>query len=210
MTGLCFIDTETAGLDPDRHMIWELALIVDDREYLWQFPIDETTADPFSLDIGRYWERRWPIVRGGDGGPDAKYHSDMAARAIHGDPSARLSGPTGPAMRIVQALTAGRHLVGAVPSFDEERLRKLMRDAGLMHRYHYHLIDVEGLALGYLHGLRQADPEGAVAGDLAAIGLPWKSSELWKAIGVDVDQFDKHTAMGDARMAKAIYEKICG
>lgn len=28
MTVLAFVDTETTGLDPDRHEIWEVALIV--------------------------------------------------------------------------------------------------------------------------------------------------------------------------------------
>ena len=61
MTRPVFIDTETTGLDPDRHAIWEVALITPDgNEHVWQFPVDEMSADPFALDIGRYWDRRWP------------------------------------------------------------------------------------------------------------------------------------------------------
>ena len=57
---LAFIDTETTGLDPDRHSIWEVGLITPDGdEHLWQFPVEEMSADPFALEIGRYWERRW-------------------------------------------------------------------------------------------------------------------------------------------------------
>ena len=57
---LAFIDTETTGLVPDRHTIWEVALITPaGDEHVWQFPVDEMAADPFALNIGRYWERHW-------------------------------------------------------------------------------------------------------------------------------------------------------
>jgi oligoribonuclease (3'-5' exoribonuclease) len=29
MSGLAFVDTETTGLDPDVHQIWEVGLIID-------------------------------------------------------------------------------------------------------------------------------------------------------------------------------------
>jgi hypothetical protein len=54
---LAFIDTETTGLDPDRHEIWEIALIVDDQEYQWFLPVDLGKADPIALNIGRFHER---------------------------------------------------------------------------------------------------------------------------------------------------------
>lgn len=60
MNNVAFVDTETTGLDPDRHKIWEVALITPNGdEHVWQFPIDEMAADPAALDIGRYWERHW-------------------------------------------------------------------------------------------------------------------------------------------------------
>lgn len=59
MTKLAFIDTETTGLDPDRHGIWEVALIIGEREHVWQFPIHETAADPFALKLNGYWDRHW-------------------------------------------------------------------------------------------------------------------------------------------------------
>jgi hypothetical protein len=38
---ICFVDTETAGPDPDRHQIWEVGLITPNGdEHLWQFPVD--------------------------------------------------------------------------------------------------------------------------------------------------------------------------
>lgn len=35
MTGPVFIDTETLGLDPRIHRVWEVAAIVDGHEHLW-------------------------------------------------------------------------------------------------------------------------------------------------------------------------------
>ena len=33
---VAFIDTETGGLDPEDHPVWEIAVIVDGEEYVWQ------------------------------------------------------------------------------------------------------------------------------------------------------------------------------
>ena len=42
-------------------------------------------------------------------------------------------------------------------------------------------------------------------GDLS---LPWKSDDLSAAIGITPPDKDRHTALGDARWAKTIYERI--
>lgn len=116
---LAFVDTETTGLDPDRHEIWEVGLILRDGEgaeveYEWQLPVDLGKADPVALDIGQFW---------------------LAGR--YGDES------------------------WASPD-----------DTGDIYR------------------------------------LPWNSTELSEAVGVDRNQFEKHTALGDARWAKAIYDAV--
>ncbi len=41
---LAFVDTECTGLDPDRHEIWEVGLIVDDEEHSWFLPVDLAKA----------------------------------------------------------------------------------------------------------------------------------------------------------------------
>ena len=62
---LVFIDTETTGLDPARHQIWEIAFAVDDG------PIQSGVvhhsligADPVALDLNGYWERQDDFDRG--------------------------------------------------------------------------------------------------------------------------------------------------
>lgn len=167
---VAFVDTETTGLDPDRHEIWEVGLIVDDIEYEWFLPVDLGFADAGALAIGRFHERY---------DYEAVTHPGAFAEEF-------------------ARLTRGRHLVGAVVSFDEERLRKLLRANGACPEWHYHLIDVEALAVGYLHG----------KGTDYATTLPWDSAMLSRWVGVDPDIYDKHTALGDAQWAKDIYETV--
>lgn len=201
---LAFVDTETTGLDPDLHEIWEVGLIIretdEDREYLWQLPVDLGRADAVALRIGHFHERRWP----GQGLESEPKYAERDARKRDG---ARLTEPRSFA-RDFAALTRGRHLVGAVPSFDDERLRKLLRANGACPEWHYHLIDVEALAVGYLYGRSDADfqmhPD-------PRIPLPWNSNDLTERLGIVVPPADvRHTALGDARWAKSIYDHICG
>ena len=174
-TQVVFVDTETTGLDPDQHQIWDIGLIVDDREYQWFLEVDLGRADARALEIGRFHERH---PRGHNPGKVDKPTNQTYQVA-----------------REVAKLTPGKHLVGAVPSFDEERLRKLLRANGACPEWHYHLIDVEALAVGWL-----------AAEGRTLIELPWDSEALSRAIGIEPT--DRHEALADARWAKAIYEAI--
>lgn len=179
MSRLAFVDTETTGLDPDKHPIWEVALIVredgadpaDDLELSWQLPLTPAAAaqhDPVARELTRFDARRWP-------------DQDLTA-------------PRAFAEAFADA-TAGAHIVGAVPSFDEERLRRMFRPLMIATRWHYHLIDVEALAVGYL----------AAAGN--APDLPWSSTDLSEAMGVAAHP-DAHEAMADARWARDLYDAV--
>lgn len=218
---VCFVDTETTGLDPDKHAIWEVALILPDaREFVWQFPVDEMTADPFALNIGRYWERHWDTENDVHA-ISALWHADdpKKSRRTYYPEEGRAIAPSAQWCRVFRDLTAGSHLCGAVPSFDEERLRRLLNRNGVLHRWHYHLVDVEALAAGYIaakcegeaaDGTRGTVPEIRPDGSINHIDgrPPWKSESLSRAVGVNPDDFDRHTALGDARWAKAIYEAV--
>lgn len=203
---LAFIDTETTGLDPDWNPIWEVAVIVDDVEYVWQqrLPLNLESAilgrkDYAHLIIaeeapppsGLEWISAWCIddLR-------ARYDRDNALP------------PYDSIRQFVKLVEEDRrHLVGAVPSFDEERLRKLYRQeiesTETQFPWHYHLIDVEALAVGYLScGAKEYH-------DVEAPGLPWHSDDLSRALRIDPpSDADRHTALADARWAKAIYEAV--
>ncbi len=209
-TPVCFVDIETTGLDPDYHEIWEVGLItpvlgqtvredglVGWNEQIWQLPVDLSKADPMALNIGQYHDRRLP--RG------SLVPLDVFAAEFARD-------------------TRGLHLVGACVSFDADRLWRLLRANGECPMWHYHLIDVEALAAGYMAGCRAAVAAAAIhTGEALWAGTPawkategpdhcppWRSTDLSRAVGVEPDDFDRHTALGDARWAKAIYEAVMG
>ncbi len=157
------MDTETTGLDPDRHEIWEVGLIAaDGKEHEWWLPVDVSQADAYALTLSGYYTR---------GQGRTSKLSDFATE--------------------FRRLTMGCHLAGAVISFDEERLRKLLRANGECPMWHYHLVDVEALAAGKL-----------------GVGPPWDSEQLSEMVGVDPSEFVRHSAIGDARWAKAVYEAV--
>lgn len=201
-----FVDTETTGLDPIRHQIWEVGLInSDDIEHRWFLPVDLAKADLVALNIGRYHERH-PY------GHATPWVTDF-----------EVTRPERFAEEFAK-LTWGKHLAGAVVSFDAERLARLLRANGQCPGWHYHLIDVEALAVGYIAGCRQAvDDVVDTTGEALWAGThswhvaeghdvtpPWKSDQLTETLGITVDDMDKHTALGDARWAKAIYDKVMG
>lgn len=178
MTGLAFVDTETTGLHPLLHEVWEVAIIVRDHddptcngEHHWFLPVTLKNAEPKALKIGHFEDRY----------------------------SAAMVTPIYEVLPAIGKLTAGCHLVGAVPSFDEERLRRLLNAHQVKHSWHYHLVDVEALAVGYLAGLG------------VDIAPPWNSDDLTERLGVVVPVDDvRHTALGDARWAMAIYDAVLG
>jgi hypothetical protein len=187
MTTPVFLDLETTGLDPDRNEIWEIGLITPKSEQFYFLRVDLLRADPIALDIGRFHERHPQ----GNSYPHTKVPMSDTLFAPNDKDF----------LRSIARQTHGCHLAGAVISFDEERLRRLMLAAGVRPSWHYHLIDVEALAAGYLaHGY---DHDGD-----APHKPPWNSNELSQCIGVDPQLFERHTALGDCRWAKAIYEKV--
>lgn len=182
---LAFVDCETTGLDPERHEIWEVAVVtrswawsdgepwMTEQAHEWFLPVDLGSADPISLKIGGFHARH---PHGYDfEQPEGDYLEVTPLRSF--------------ARQFADA-TRGCHLIGAVPSFDERRLGDLLRRNGACPDWHYHLVCVENMAYGFMLGR-----EGR------AFPLPWDSSALTAAVGADPSQHAKHTAMGDVRWA---------
>lgn len=209
MTPLCFVDCETTSLarpcSPSPGEIWEVGLILRDQhgeeEHRWLLPVTLEHADPESLKIGGFHQRHpqgdhWT-------GPDPDdLVADMAKWA-----------------EAFATLTHGAHLVGNVISFDEERLAALLVANGVQPAWHYHLIDVEALAAGHIAAVArrqlataQSASELACACELAAVARPrWASDELSAALDVTPPTTkDRHTALGDARWARDLYDAVMG
>jgi DNA polymerase III epsilon subunit-like protein len=190
---LAFIDTETTGVHPGRRA-WEIAIIRREPngdqhgEVLQIQDVDLSNADPFGLKVGRFYERH---------GDYSDYPVPAHTRVV----------PEHSAAVLVERMTRGAHLVGAVPNFDAEVFADMLRRHQFVPAWHYHLIDVEALAVGWIHG------SGRVPNIEHQLGvtLPWKSDDLSRACGVEPATDDeRHTALGDARWAMRLYDAITG
>jgi DNA polymerase III epsilon subunit-like protein len=188
---IVFIDTETTSLRHDRRA-WEIGAIRrepdgTEAEHHWFIDacgLDLGNADLMSLKIGRFHERH---PHGSASTPWSEAISGMEHDTLHA----------------VEQVTRGAHLAGAVVSFDADVLGQRMRANGICPSWHYHLIDVEALAVGYLMRDRvRSGFDGSM--------LPWKSDELSAELGISSSDEDRHTALGDAKWARAIYDAVMG
>ena len=185
MSALVFMDTETTGLDLADD-IWEFAAIrrePDGSEEELHLLIDHDKRkcaqlpESFRANHAARWDGTIAVTR-----------ADAAVQIQH-------------------ILRDRAHVVGAVPNFDTERIARLLTRRHLAAPWHYHLIDVENLAVGYLAGLRAAGG-GENGHDADLPSLPWTSDDLSRAVGVEPPTTERHTAIGDVRWAMAIYDRI--
>ena len=177
---LVFMDTETTGLSLADD-IWEFAAIRREG--------DGTPDYPLHLFIEHDADKAATL-------PES-FRRDLEARF---DPAVAIS-PRDAARLIAHVLRPGdggkAHVVGAVPNFDTERVALLLAAYGLAPCWHYHLIDVENIAAGFILGRsRSATP------------LPWDSDHLSRMVGVEPPTDGRHTAMGDAMWARDIYDRL--
>lgn len=162
LSDIVVVDTETTGLDPDNDPIWEVAAARADGT---------TTAHWFlPIDVGRVsdWVRE---------------HTGICERYD----LANLT-PIPQFLDEFEAYVSGAHLAGNVVSFDAERIGRLYRHAGRKEPWHYHLIDVEAVAVGWLLARGRT------------IHLPWNSRLISEAVGITVP-VGLHDAMVDALWA---------
>ncbi len=184
MTKTVFIDTETTGLS-DRAEVWEIGAILrendqPDVEYAWQIRPTLKYAEPTGLRIGRYYER-CVLTR---------HQPGSACRLVDPDGVGRWTSASDVAADLAKMID-GAYLVGAVPWFDERKLQPFLSGRGHCATNHYHLVDVETLAAGRL-----------------GMAPPWNFDKLLAAFGLTYDEAERHTALGDARMARDLYDAV--
>lgn len=185
--GVVFVDTETTGLDPDRHVLWEVALIYreTDRPMVFQRELSAeefAEADPGALMINRYYERLSDahVIRESDG-----VMAKMIAHAL-----------------------AGATLAGIGPWFDARFLQNFLRRNGQALVVDHRLVDCKTLAVGALlnDGAARSAEEREARDRLQE--PPFETRDLATALGVD--RGDAHTALADARLAQKFYEFALG
>lgn len=198
---LCFLDTETLGIDLDAP-IWEIAAIRRDA----------VTGEETDLYLQVQHDPGGWLAKLEEDGPDfaddyrSRYRADVALSPAE-------------AAKAVWEFTQRAHIAGVVPSFDTTRIEhQLLAPAGLATTWHYHLIAVENLALGWMHGVAaRAIDEARMRGEAPDQALmnrnrggSHSSDGLSRALGVDPADYRRHTADGDVRWTMAMYDVITG
>lgn len=178
---IVFVDTETTDIEPDRAVPWEIALVI---------------RDPGMLDVEEVHLIHIDALRAD---PDAltvgRYYDrhPCAAAPINGHVC-----PLPPryvTLAGVAEATAGAVMVGNNVSYDLTVLgRHLDRPAAA---WHYQPIDIKPLAAGWL----------------AARGVSWEgvypsTSQIADILGVPRPEDTRHTALGDARWVRDVYDTI--
>jgi hypothetical protein len=176
---IVFMDTEATGLLPDDE-VWEFAGLrrnpdgsTEDLHLFIEH--NEGKAQRLPVPFYRDWLSRFPR-------PTSSVPDDAVDRMV--------------AAWQIQQFTLGAHIIGAVPSFDAEKLSALMRRQGVEPKWHYHLCDIENVVVGFL----------AAKGQL--MRPPWNSEALSRAVGVDPSRFARHTAMGDVLWVQAQWDAV--
>ena len=201
------VDTETTSLVPDyttgSGVIWELALIERDcgAERLWRMRPNVERADKKALEIGRFAERTtlmrhatewtgadiWDLTTGC--GPLWSWPADLA---LH-----------------VASLLDGATLIAANPTFDAGFLTAFLAACGCEPRWHHRLRDIGSMAWAWLSG-RNTHPGAGAWGRYPLPPMDASTDEFARALGLDPDEYERHTALGDCRLVEAMLRVMEG
>lgn len=201
VTTYAFVDTETTGLHPDLHEVWEFAAIKRDAEgivsRLWfMLPLERfENADPFALNIGKFWERyksrgTWEEFQIDNFGVATSEKAPLPTNGEYVD-------DPWVAARMIREFLHETVLVGNVISFDAERIGKFLRKWEQVPTWHYHILDIEPMIYGFAKAMGKT------------FSVPYKSSELTEWLEVpEPDGENRHTAMGDALWVMAQWDRL--
>lgn len=200
------VDTETTSLEPDYEtgtgVIWELATVehASGEAHLWRMEPKLALADPGALRVGKYYERTAGMLHHSiDSHSPSPSPHDLAS---HGPGvSAYWSVPAVLAPEVARLLDDVT-IVGANPAFDAGFLTAFLRHHGQAPTWHYRLRDIGSLAYGWLKGRKRGD-EWVPAFDAS-------TDDFARALGLNPDRQDRHSALGDCLLAGAMLDVITG
>ena len=175
---LAFVDTETTGLVPGQHQVWEVSVLTVEPETLEVvgeidafLRVSVAAADPGALSMNGFYSR-YPL----EGTKDRGALADPAEVAL-----------------AIAINTADATIVGMNPRFDMAHLQALLHGAGLVPAWRHSPEDARTRA-GAVAGM---DPPYKMKDLLGWYGL---AGMLDEARGL------RHTARGDAQIALALYK----
>lgn len=179
---IAFVDCETTSLRHDRRA-WEIAAII---------------RRPGREDAERQWFIHLDDIDLGNADPASLRFGRFYDRHPAMQCRASLAHAERDVLVEVERLTRGAVIHGSNPSFDMEVLGARMRAHGICPSWHYHPADVPTLAHGWLLGAGKPVPERL------------KSDDISRACGVDPDAYDRHSALGDCRWLRDLYDVVTG
>lgn len=97
-------------------------------------------------------------------------------------------------------ITDGTIIAGSNPSFDTQRLERLLADNGLQPGWHFHALDIPSMVVGWM-----ANNEWNEHFDSH---LTWKSDALSELTGVLPQSYRRHTAIGDVEWCLAQWQAM--
>ncbi|MGI5281726.1 hypothetical protein ACQEVF_59295 [Nonomuraea polychroma] len=233
MKKLAILDLETTSLDERHGDLWEIGLIMRDlqmpaerdTEWWWQVRPDLSLADPNSVQVGRYYERCRVTHRTIGGGRRLAPTLDIAGspwiKEHTGKPLAEgdfyLNADAEGIARTLAPELDGATIVANNPAFDRKFLAKFLRVNGQILTAHHRMINIRDLLIGYIDG-RLSAYDGQVEEAFQPEAVPYvedwlqgaAESPAWEIVGVKQDQATKHTALGDARLNRDVYDAIRG
>lgn len=178
---LAFIDLETTGTDPKRHCAWEFGVVM---------------RTPGGVEREYEWQVEADISTAD---PRALAVGHWYERRAVIPLSGRVVAPN------LARVLAGSVLVGINIWFDRDFTEAFLRANNEALVADYHMVEICSLVTGYLHGFQRAQ---GVAGSHHVLPRSRSSNELAKAIGIDPNSYDRHSALADARFARDIYDKV--
>lgn len=103
------------------------------------------------------------------------------------------------AARAIADIVCDRAVIaGSNPGFDMTKLTDLLARFNITPGWHYHPLDVPNRAEGWLAGQGRPIPR------------PWKSDAISRACGINPDDYERHTAMGDVEWCWDLFIRTGG